>query len=93
MQLSSLQGDSLLLGNLDNAVEQDGEIRHNVWMSHGDKVTQLPEGFSVIATTESAPIAAMADEKRRFYGIQFHPEVTHTPAGPEHFESLCARYL
>ena len=85
----NLQGDSLLLDNLDNAVEQDGEIRHNVWMSHGDKVTQLPEGFSVIAKTESAPIAAMADEKRRFYGIQFHPEVTHTPAG----QSILNRFV
>jgi GMP synthase (glutamine-hydrolysing) len=85
----SLQGDSLLLGNLENAVEQDGEIRHNVWMSHGDKVTQLPEGFSVIAATESAPIAAMADEKRRFYGIQFHPEVTHTPDG----QSILNRFV
>ena len=85
----SLQGGSILLGNLDNAVEQDGEIRHNVWMSHGDKVTQVPEGFSVIAATESAPIAAMADEKRRFYGIQFHPEVTHTPDG----QSILNRFV
>ncbi len=82
-------GGSLLLGNLDNVVEQNGEIRHNVWMSHGDKVTQLPKGFSVIAETESAPIAAMADEKRRFYGIQFHPEVTHTPDG----QSILNRFV
>lgn len=84
-----LLGGSLLLGNLDNAVEQNGEIRHNVWMSHGDKVTKLPKGFSVIAETESAPIAAMADEKRRFYGIQFHPEVTHTPDG----QSILNRFV
>ena len=85
----SIQGDSFLLSNLDNAVEQDGAVRHNVWMSHGDKVTQIPEGFRVIAGTESAPIAAMADEKRRFYGIQFHPEVTHTPDG----QSILNRFV
>lgn len=85
----ALREDSVLLGNLDHAVEKDGEIRHNVWMSHGDKVTRLPEGFKVIADTESAPIAAMADESRRFYGIQFHPEVTHTPAG----QSILNRFV
>lgn len=52
-----------------------------VWMSHGDRVTKLPEGFKVIAHTESAPYAAIADEKRRYYGVQFHPEVVHTPDG------------
>jgi GMP synthase (glutamine-hydrolysing) len=54
---------------------------HQVWMSHGDRVTALPEGFSVIATTEAAPFAAIADDSRHFYGIQFHPEVSHTPDG------------
>ena len=53
----------------------------DVWMSHGDKVTALPAGFQIIGTTNNAPIAAMADESRRFYGLQFHPEVTHTPKG------------
>lgn len=53
----------------------------DVWMSHGDKVTALPSGFQIIGTTNNAPIAAMADESRRFYGLQFHPEVTHTPKG------------
>jgi len=52
-----------------------------VWMSHGDRVTVLPEGFSVVATSENAPIAVIADEKRRFYAAQFHPEVVHTPHG------------
>ncbi|MBL0317916.1 MAG: glutamine-hydrolyzing GMP synthase [Alphaproteobacteria bacterium] len=52
-----------------------------VWMSHGDRVIALPQGFSVIATTQHAPFAAVADESRHFYGVQFHPEVTHTPAG------------
>ena len=55
--------------------------RHQVWMSHGDRVTRLPEGFEVIATSENAPYAAVADEKRRFYAVQFHPEVVHTPDG------------
>jgi GMP synthase (glutamine-hydrolysing) len=54
---------------------------HTVWMSHGDKVTKLPEGFVVTAKTASAPYAAIADEKRRIYGVQFHPEVAHTPDG------------
>ncbi len=52
-----------------------------VWMSHGDRVATLPEGFSPIAETRNAPFAAIADEKRRFYGVQFHPEVVHTPCG------------
>src|SRR5258708_15149703 len=52
-----------------------------VWMSHGDKITAIPPGFSVIATSESSPYAVIADEKRKFYGVQFHPEVVHTPRG------------
>ena len=53
----------------------------HVWMSHGDKVTQLPQGFHAIAHTSSAPIAAMACEEKKYYGVQFHPEVTHTEQG------------
>lgn len=53
----------------------------NVWMSHGDKVTELPPGFKLMASTESCPIAGMADEERKFYAVQFHPEVTHTVQG------------
>ncbi|ODN70141.1 GMP synthase [glutamine-hydrolyzing] [Methylobrevis pamukkalensis] len=55
--------------------------RHQVWMSHGDRVTALPPGFRVVATSPGAPFAAVADEKRRFYAVQFHPEVVHTPDG------------
>ena len=55
--------------------------RHEVWMSHGDRVERLPEGFEVVATTPSAPFAAIANEERGFYGLQFHPEVVHTPDG------------
>ncbi|HML28105.1 MAG TPA: glutamine-hydrolyzing GMP synthase, partial [Hyphomicrobium sp.] len=55
--------------------------RYQVWMSHGDRVTSLPAGFEVIGTSDNAPFAAVADEKRRFYAVQFHPEVVHTPDG------------
>ena len=55
--------------------------RHEVWMSHGDRVEALPDGFAVVATSAGAPFAAIADERRRFYGVQFHPEVVHTPDG------------
>jgi GMP synthase (glutamine-hydrolysing) len=54
-----------------------------VWMSHGDRVEHLPPGFSVIASSANSPLAAMADNQRRYYGVQFHPEVRHTPGGPE----------
>ena len=55
--------------------------RHQVWMSHGDRVTDIPEGFRVVGTSNGAPFAAIADESRRFYAVQFHPEVVHTPDG------------
>ena len=55
--------------------------RHQVWMSHGDRVTELPPGFEVVGTSENAPMAAIADEARHYYGVQFHPEVVHTPDG------------
>ena len=59
---------------------QPGE-KHQVWMSHGDRVVRLPEGFEVVATSSGAPFAAIADEARRIYAVQFHPEVVHTPDG------------
>jgi GMP synthase (glutamine-hydrolysing) len=55
--------------------------RHQVWMSHGDRVERLPEGFSVVASSEGAPYAVATDEARRFYSLMFHPEVVHTPDG------------
>ena len=55
--------------------------REQVWMSHGDHVDRLPDGFRVVATSDGAPFAAIADDARRFYGVQFHPEVVHTPHG------------
>ena len=65
---------------LFEGVWQPGE-RHQVWMSHGDRVTKLPEGFEAVGTSEGAPFAMIADEKRRFYATQFHMEVVHTPDG------------
>ncbi|MBI4335183.1 MAG: glutamine-hydrolyzing GMP synthase [Candidatus Omnitrophica bacterium] len=63
----------------------------SVWMSHGDKVTRLPPGFEIIGSTSNSHIAAMADEKRAFYGVQFHPEVAHTPLGKKVFENFLYR--
>ena len=65
---------------LFDGVWQPGD-KKQVWMSHGDRVTKLPPGFSVIATSENAPFAAISDEQRKYYGVQFHPEVMHTPDG------------
>lgn len=61
--------------------QNNGQSQLDVWMSHGDKVTQMPEGFELVASTESCPIAAMQNTSKNFYGIQFHPEVTHTLQG------------
>jgi GMP synthase (glutamine-hydrolysing) len=65
---------------LFEGVWSDG-AKHTVWMSHGDRITQLPPGFVVKGVSENAPYAAIEDEKRRFYGLMFHPEVVHTPEG------------
>ena len=74
-------GHTALFDGIEDFRSADGHGMLKVWMSHGDKVTALPEGFSIMASTPSCPIAGMADEKRRFYGVQFHPEVTHTVQG------------
>ena len=74
-------GHTALLKDIQDFHTPDGHGMLKVWMSHGDKVTHLPEGFKVMASTPSCPIAGMADEARRFYGVQFHPEVTHTVQG------------
>jgi GMP synthase (glutamine-hydrolysing) len=65
---------------LFDGVWQPGE-RHQVWMSHGDRVTKIPLGFEIVGRSEGAPFAIIADEKRRYYAMQFHPEVVHTPDG------------
>ncbi len=75
------RGHSRLLRDIEDHTSPEGYGLLDVWMSHGDRVERLPPGFAVIAETDSAPIAAMADEERRFYGVQFHPEVTHTHQG------------
>ncbi|GAB1581100.1 glutamine-hydrolyzing GMP synthase [Phyllobacterium phragmitis] len=65
--------------------------RHQVWMSHGDRVTALPPGFKVVGTSNGAPFAAIADEKRKFYAVQFHPEVVHTPDGAKLLQNFVHR--
>ena len=65
--------------------------REQVWMSHGDRVTRLPPGFRVVAESEGAPFAAIADDQRRYYGVQFHPEVVHTPHGARLLENFSHR--
>ena len=70
-----------LLDAIEDHINADGQAELDVWMSHGDKVTELPEGFQVLCTTPSAPIAGMSNEGERLYGLQFHPEVTHTAQG------------
>jgi GMP synthase (glutamine-hydrolysing) len=74
-------GHTQLLEGIQDYTTPMGHGMLQVWMSHGDKVTELPHGFKLMASTDSCPIAGMADEDRRFYGVQFHPEVTHTKRG------------
>jgi GMP synthase (glutamine-hydrolysing) len=74
-------GHTDLLRDIADYTTPEGHGMLNVWMSHGDKVTELPPGFKLMASTPSCPIAGMADEQRRFYAVQFHAEVTHTPQG------------
>jgi GMP synthase (glutamine-hydrolysing) len=75
------RGHTELLRDIEDEVTPEGYGMLDVWMSHGDRVNALPEGFKLMASTESAPFAGMADEERKFYGVQFHPEVTHTKQG------------
>jgi GMP synthase (glutamine-hydrolysing) len=75
------RGHSALFRDLQDRANAEGHGLLDVWMSHGDKVIALPPGFRVIASNAACPVAAMADESRRFYAVQFHPEVTHTKQG------------
>ena len=75
------RGHSALFRGIQDRTNAEGHGLLDVWMSHGDKVTALPPGFTLMGSNESTPIVAMADELRRFYGVQFHPEVTHTRQG------------
>ena len=74
-------GHTALLKDIEDHTSPEGYGLLDVWMSHGDQVVELPKGFKLMASTETAPIAGMADEARHFYGLQFHPEVTHTRQG------------
>ena len=75
------RGHSALFNDIQDKINEQGHGLLDVWMSHGDKVTELPAGFNIIASNDSTPIAGMADEARQFYAVQFHPEVTHTKQG------------
>jgi GMP synthase (glutamine-hydrolysing) len=75
------RGHTKLLDGIEDTRDAEGHGLLKVWMSHGDKVVEMPPGFKLMASTEACPIAGMADEARRFYGVQFHPEVTHTRQG------------
>jgi len=83
------RGHSVLLRDIEDRVNAEGHGLLDVWMSHGDRVVELPPGFKPIASTPDVPLAGMADESRRLYGLQFHPEVTHTSQGTR----IYARFL
>ena len=83
------RGHSKLFRDIQDRSNAEGHGLIDVWMSHGDKITELPPGFKLIASSDSCPVAAMADEERGFYGLQFHPEVTHTPKGRD----MLARFV
>ena len=82
-------GHTKLFDGIEDETNEQGHGLLNVWMSHGDKVTELPPNFKLMASTASCPIAGMADETRGFYAVQFHPEVTHTKKGKE----ILARFV
>lgn len=73
--------ENLFFQDVEDHINESGKPLIDVWMSHGDKVTKLPEGFKVIGVSKNCPIAAMANLEKQFYGLQFHPEVTHTKQG------------
>ncbi|MBK9608500.1 MAG: glutamine-hydrolyzing GMP synthase [Betaproteobacteria bacterium] len=83
------RGHTALLDGIQDSATPEGHGILNVWMSHGDKVTAMPAGFKLMASTQSCPVAGMADEARRFYAVQFHPEVTHTTQG----QAILSRFV
>jgi len=89
-----VEGNSRLLHEVVDHIDHEEGRLLDVWMSHGDKVTAIPDGFELMASTESCPIAGMFNAEKEFYGIQFHPEVTHTLQGMRMFEhfvlEICA---
>jgi GMP synthase (glutamine-hydrolysing) len=84
-------GHTRLLDGIDDFKTAEGHGMLKVWMSHGDKVAELPPGFTLMASTPSCPIAGMADEARGYYAVQFHPEVTHTVKGRQISSASCCR--
>jgi GMP synthase (glutamine-hydrolysing) len=85
----NVNGHSKLTNGIEDSVSEDKSTTLNVWMSHGDKVIEAPEGFDIVASTPSCPIAIMADDDKHYYGLQFHPEVTHTLQG----QALLGRFV
>ena len=83
-----VEGNGSFLAGLKDRENEQGDTFLDVWMSHGDKVSVLPESFTLIASTDSCPIAGMACEEKHLYGIQFHPEVTHTLQGKAIYEKF-----
>jgi GMP synthase (glutamine-hydrolysing) len=83
------RGHSALLNGIQDRVNPEGHGLLDVWMSHGDRVVDVPPGFKIIASTPDVPIAGIADETRHYYGLQFHPEVTHTTQG----ERIYSRFV
>ncbi|WP_444931858.1 glutamine-hydrolyzing GMP synthase [Microbulbifer sp. SSSA002] len=81
-----VEGQSKLLSDIKDHVTEDGSALLDVWMSHGDKVVAMPEGFELLASTDSCPIAGMYSAEKNFFGVQFHPEVTHTLQGMRIYE-------
>lgn len=77
------QGHSKLLKDIQDRTNEEGHGLLDVWMSHGDKVVSIPDGFSIIASNASTPMAGIAHQKKNYYGVQFHPEVTHTKRGKD----------
>ncbi|RAX09057.1 glutamine-hydrolyzing GMP synthase [Photorhabdus bodei] len=76
-----IKAESALFRGIQDSLNEQGKPSLDVWMSHGDKVTAIPEDFITIASTDTCPFAIIANEEKRFYGVQFHPEVTHTHQG------------
>lgn len=81
----AMEGETALLQDIKDHIGDDGRALLDVWMSHGDKVTVMPEGFELMLSTDSCPIAGMYNSEKNFYGVQFHPEVTHTLQGERIF--------
>ncbi len=84
------RGHTQLLKDIEDSVTPEGYGMLDVWMSHGDRVEAMPEGFKLMASTSNCPVAGMANEDKHFYGIQFHPEVTHTAQGERIIERFAA---